>query len=83
VRITWQVANAVRIELSDARQTQVLSGESGELGLYVDADMEISLSAYDDHGLIVTRKIKIDVAEPPAPPEATGPTTTGGATGGR
>lgn len=76
VLVKWQVANAVRIELSDAKQTQVLDGDRGEKSLFIDIDTDLTLSAYDDQGLILTRKIKIRVVKPPS--DATTGATTGG-----
>ncbi len=80
VKITWQVENGVRWELSDGTGTVTLDSGVGEREIIVSADTELTLTAYDDQARPVLKKLKIDVAEPPS--EGTGgepkATTTGG-----
>jgi hypothetical protein len=78
VTVAWQVQNAVRIELSDAKLTQVLDGDSGEKEVFIDASADLVLSAFDDRGLIVTRKVRIEVANAPPPDGATASGAGGG-----
>lgn len=85
VVVTWQASNASLVELiqGDGEPMQ-LEAISGTREIFVDTSTELTLKVYDDQGLTVLKRIKVDVATsevPPNPPS----TTTGGAStaGGR
>ena len=86
VTLNWQVLNAVRIELSsdgDVRQVDSV----GPLPLHVTKTTQVTLTAYDDAGVVDRKTVKITVLPPPIPPDAGGPlpgeTTTATTTTGR
>lgn len=86
VTLNWQVTNAARIELSSDGDVNRVDSV-GSLTLHVTKTTTVTLTAYDDAGVIDRKSVKITVLPPPIPPDAGGPlpgetttatTTTGG-----
>lgn len=82
VTLRWQVADAVRIELSDGKNTEVLDAATGQRDLVVLNDTVFTLTAFDSKGLTVKKTVAVKVkAPPPVPPPndtAGGDAPTGG-----
>ena len=85
VSLSWQVNNAVRVELSADNGTTQIVDPSGSQDVPVTAKTVFSLTAYDSHGRKTTQSKTVNVVQdvtPPAPPIGTGTGDTGnGSTG--
>jgi len=84
VSLSWQVNNAVRVELSaDNGATQIVD-PSGSQDVPVTAKTVFTLTAYDSHGRKTTQSKTVNVVQdvtPPTPPTGTTGDTGGGTTG--
>lgn len=70
--LDWQVTNAVRIELSVDGETKQVDSV-GPLTLHVTKTEVITLTAYDDAGVIDKKSVKVTVLPPPPPTDTTTP----------
>lgn len=73
VRISWQLANAARVELSVGGEQSVIE-PTGTREVIITSTTEFTITGYDDEGRTVTRSLTVKVAPPPAlePPPTTG-----------
>lgn len=83
VKISWQLTNAARAELTIAGKKTDIPAAGGEMNLDITDPTEVILTGYDAKGLTVTKRLSIKVKPvPPVPTTdgttgATPPTTTG------
>lgn len=82
VRLTYQFANAVRVELRTGDRVETLETVQGARSVSIDRTTTFTLIGYDDAGKTVERKIRVVVKPPPPPATDTGVETTGGAVEG-
>lgn len=75
VRLTWQVSNAERVELTENGGAAQTLGVEGERDFLITQDTEFVLTAYDDQGMTVQQTVKVSVKKPESVPP---PSTTGG-----
>lgn len=73
VKISWQLANAERIELSVGGEQFVVE-PSGTRDMVITSSTVFTLTGYDKEGRTVTRMLNVEVAPPPTldPPVTTG-----------
>lgn len=73
VRISWQLSNAARVELSIGGEQFVLE-PSGTREIIITSTTDFTITGFDNEGRTVTRMISVKVAEPPPldPPVTTG-----------
>lgn len=67
ISLTWQVTNAVRVELSHEGQTVTLDTTDGITALQVLKTTKFVLTVYDADGLTQTKEIEVKVKEPEKP----------------
>lgn len=92
VKLTYQLANAVRAELKYMGLTSVLEVPEGEVEVDITRPTEFVLIGYDEQGRTVVKKLRVDYKEAAPPPRDPGigdgqpitnpPTTSSGSTGG-
>ncbi len=83
VSLSWQVNNALRVELSsDAGTTQIVDA-SGSLELNIATKTTYTLTAYDAKGRKISLSKTVNVIQdlPPTPPGGAGQTSTGDTSG--
>lgn len=72
--IDWQVTNAVRIELTSDGETKQVDSV-GPITLHLTKTTTVTLTAYDDAGVVDKKSVKITVTAPPAIPDNAVPPT--------
>jgi hypothetical protein len=87
VNLSWQVSNAVRVEISGGPETIVPENPTtpGNQEFMIDKTTTFTIKAIDQNGKSISKSVKVEVAEISAPPPGTGDpgteppvTTTGG-----
>jgi hypothetical protein len=72
VKLTWQLANAVRAEINDGVSTKPLPDIKGEMDVEVLKSTQFTLIGYDSKGVTVKQKISVTVKAPPPAPTTSG-----------
>lgn len=63
VKVTWQLTNAVRAEIKDGDQVYEIDPSLGSKDLFLTKPVTLTLTAYDSHGHITEKQIKIKYKE--------------------
>lgn len=82
VKLSWQIANAVRATISFDGNEQMVEPGVGSLDIVVTKDTVITLTGYDADGLPAQKELTIKAKIPPGDPgDPASGVTTGGTTG--
>lgn len=80
IRLSWQLVDAVRAEVSYAGESLVVDPSEGMLDVSIQGTTKFTLTAYDSDGRTVTRELTVEVKIPP-PPDQPGTPDSGTGSG--
>jgi len=67
VKVTWQLYNAVRAELTVGKETSEVDAMSGSQDVTVNENTDIVITAYDSQGKTTSKKITVKIQAPEEP----------------